>query len=346
MKHLLPIAVLLFAALSCEIPFDLDQAGEEKIYVQCVADGDQVSITPLVAHPVNQMAGDIPTLQLDFRVNGLSVPLEEKDGQYTCPLSLAEGDALQLDIRADGLPSVSGSTQVPERPVIVDFSSERVQVDTIDATEIRLTLDHVPGEGEYYGIQIFRRDFVRYMDGSAELYESYATPGYILTAAESGSFDLEDFMQVNYNGSYLGGKDFQPLTLVTRKQFSGAVYKFYLNSFDASILENIRDTMPEGDTGVAGGGIISGEVGDEDGAGGRFDPGRIPIAHTAEYYFRFYRLSDAFYYYAKALYQSNFDFLANMGLIPANFTWSNVQGGLGFVGAASAVELGPLVEEK
>ena len=42
------------------------------------------------------------------------------------------------------------------------------------------------------------------------------------------------------------------------------------------------------------------------------------------------------------MYQSNFDFLANMGLIPANFTWSNVDGGMGFVGAISTYSLDPI----
>ena len=62
--------------------------------------------------------------------------------------------------------------------------------------------------------------------------------------------------------------------------------------------------------------------------------------HT-EYTFTFCRLSEEFFLFAKALFQSNFDFLSNMGLIPANFTWSNVKGGLGVVGAVSSVTLGP-----
>ena len=66
------------------------------------------------------------------------------------------------------------------------------------------------------------------------------------------------------------------------------------------------------------------------------------------YVFTFSQLSREFYQFAKALYQSNFDFLSNMGFTPANFTWSNVDGGLGFVGALNSVTLGPIeiVEEK
>ncbi len=92
---------------------------------------------------------------------------------------------------------------------------------------------------------------------------------------------------------------------------------------------------------------MSGQVGGEGGGGGgEVDPSQIPVQCTTRYYFVLFRLSPEFYYYARALYQSNFDFLANMGLVPANFTWSNVEGGLGFVGAVSYSSVGPLIPEE
>ena len=69
------------------------------------------------------------------------------------------------------------------------------------------------------------------------------TPGYILTAAESVGFDLADFVQVNFNGYYLGCQEYIPLTLIDRKQFDGPTYRFYLNSFDASILAGILSIL-------------------------------------------------------------------------------------------------------
>ena len=324
-KYLYTIALLL-AAASCEIPFDLDSTGEARIYVQGIVNNGEVFVTTQLAQPVNG------TVQAD-------VPMQVEQSW--------DGDVFRLRVRASGVETASGETTLPPPVVLHDLSWQRVQVDTIDATEIRLTLDHAPGEGEYYGIQILREDEITFADGSSKVLLSYGTPGYILTAAESGSFDLEDFVQVNFDGRYLGGPDFQPITLVTRKQFEGATYRFYLNSFDASILDGIRDSMPGGETGMAGGGIISGQIGP--GAGGQgWDPSQVPVRIATRYTLDFHRLSPEFYFYAKALFQSNFDFLANMGLIPANFTWSNVEGGLGFVGALNGISLGPFdfTEEK
>ena len=50
--------------------------------------------------------------------------------------------------------------------------------------------------------------------------------------------------------------------------------------------------------------------------------------------------------YAKAQYQSNFDFLSNMGLTPANFTYSNIRGGIGLIGAISTTRTEPFIIEK
>ena len=341
MKRLLPILLgcLILALPSCEIPFPLDQDVEPRIYLQCIGDGIGIRLMPQYAVPVSAPKGSLKNLQVDMQVNGLVVAAtEQADGSYYCSTPLKEGDLLEVSVRADGVAQASGHTRAPSRPAVQDVKLENVQVDTIKATRVSLTLDHAPGEGEYFGIQILASSQVTYMDGTSEQFVNYLTPGYILSAAESGNFDLEDFVQVNYDGITLGSHgDPCPITLVTRKQFEGAVYNFYLNSFDASILNGIRGSMPGGNTGVIGGGIISGEVGP--GTGGQPDPSKIPVSMETLYYVSFSGLSSDFYNYAKALYQSNFDFLSNMGLTPANFTWSNVTGGLGFVGAIATTRL-------
>ena len=224
----------------------------------------------------------------------------------------------------------------PRRPVIKDCSWQRVQVDTIEATEISLTLDKAPSEEDFFAIRI---EQTTHVEGTNTYYTQYITPGYILSAAESGSFDLSDFIQLNFDDETLGCKVYRPITLLTQKQFDGAVYRFYINSFDSSILDGIRDNLPSGDTGVAGGGISSGGVGGSIPGGGEIPDVKVEMTYT----FTLFQLSPEFYYYARALFQSNFDFLSNMGLIPANFTWSNLEGGLGFVGALQSDSVGPFV---
>ena len=344
MKRFLHIAALLLLVVSCEIPFDLDQAGEPKIYVQAIVKGAHVHIVPLVANSVTGAPVADAPMEIRVELNGASLPVHPEDSISYAASSrlLREGDEISVTVRSGSLAPVTGSTHFPPALVVEDFSWERVQVDTIDAVQVAIKLDHEPGEGEYYGIRILQQDYMIFPSVVQKAFYRYITPGYVLTADEIGGFDLEDFVQVNYDDHYLGGRDYQPLTLVTRKQFDGDTYRFYLNSFDASILNGIREGMPGGNTGVAGGGIISGDIHPSEGGTGTEGFPDAPIGCRTIFHITLYRLSPEFYFFAKALYQSNFDFLANMGLIPANFTWSNVEGGMGFVGAISSYSPDPI----
>ena len=336
--HILALALLTAVLYGCEIPFELRQEAQPKIYVQAIASGDSVVITPLYAAPVTaETAVSRPSFQVELRVGGelrQAVRQPGRDAFVSRGRSLQEGDEIEVTVTGGGL-EAGGKTFVPHQPRIDKMEWEEVQIDSVQAIQIRLTLDEAPGDDDFYGIRISCAQTYFFMDGHQDTYDSRLTPGYILTAAESGSFDLEDFLQLNYDGTTLGSSGaYDPLTLLTRKQFKENVYSFYLNSYDSNILQGIRDNLPTGETGMAGGGIVSGDVGGTPGEDpGEWDPSQIPYKIQSEYRFEMLRLSPEFFYYAKALYQSNFDFLSNMGLIPANFTYTNVEGGLGFVGA-------------
>ncbi len=345
--HILALALLTAILSACEIPFELRQDAQPKIYLQGIASGDSVVVTPLYAAPITtETAVHVPSLRVELRVNGELRQAEQKEGRapfVSRGLALQEGDEVEVTVSGEGL-QATGRSFVPHQPRIEHMEWEEVQIDSINAIRVRLTLDEAPGEDDFYGIRIPCRQTYYYLDGHEEQQLLYFTPGYILSAADSGSFDLEDFLQLNYDGNTLGSTGaYVPLTLLTRKQFEGKAYSFYLNSFDSGILQRIRDSLPEGETGMAGGGIVSGEVGGDPGGNGEkdpwdpenLDPSQIFYAIDSEYRFEILRLSPEFFYYAKALYQSNFDFLSNMGLTPANFTYTNVEGGLGFVGAES-----------
>lgn len=352
MKKRLPIAVLTalaFLAASCEIPFELRQEALPKLYLQGIASGDSVVVSPLYAAPITtETAFHIPALRVELRVNGQLRQAEQKEGRapfVSRGLGLKEGDEVEVTVSGEGL-QATGHSFVPHRPRIEHLEWEPVQIDSINAIRVRLTLDREPGDEDFLGIRIPYTKTFFYLDGHQDSLKLYTTPGYILTAADTGSFDLEDFLQLNYDGTTLGSSQaYIPLTLLTRKHFQGKVYSFYLQSFDTSLLQGIRDNLPDGETGMAGGGIVSGEVGGNPGAGpgwdpsqwdpGEWDPSQIYYQVVTRYRFEMLSLSPEFFYYAKALYQSNFDFLSNMGLTPANFTYTNVEGGLGFVGAES-----------
>lgn len=338
MKRVLSILTLGILLSACEIPFDIKQEGEAQIYVQCVAGPDGVSICPQYATPIGQTTRENVSFDVRLQVNEQSVAAFSEDGRYFYNLQpLSEGDEVAVEIRADGVPVASGHTSLVARPVITEMRRETVETpDSLQMERVSLVLDHTPSQDDHYAIQIINSTLVFYSDGSTEEYESYLIPTYIRSEVESLSFDLEDYIQVDFDGHRLANDGDHPLTLLLPRHFRNNTYTFYLGGYEEALLDQIRYNMPEGDTGMAGGGITSGDLGEggssEEGEGGE---GRIPIAQRIHNRFVLYSMSDEFFYFFKAVYQSNFDFLSNMGLTPANFTYSNVSGGLGMVGAIS-----------
>ena len=345
MKRFLSIALLLALAVSCEIPFEFTPEAGPCLYVQAVAEDGAVVVTPFVALPVNGSTSADGPIRGEVSVNGTLVQtISTASGQaVTIPCDLQDGDAVSVRLSADGLASAEGETALPPALKVTDVAMETFPVDTLQVTKVTLTLDHAPSAEEYYGIQIHAHIRNEYEDGKQEEVDEFQTPGYILTMMELLNFDLENYMQVNWDGRLLGCPEPRLLTFVTARQFKGNRYQFLLNSYDALILNGIRDGMPGGDTGMVGGGIVSGNVGS---GGKEKEKAPKPVSSHTEYTVEFYRLSDSFYQYGKTLYQSNFDFLSNMGFTPANFTWGNVRGGMGFVGAVSSWSFGPFSPDK
>lgn len=347
MKRILPIFTLGLLMASCEIPFEIEQDGEPQIYLQCIAANGGVFVSPQYAAPVGQSVREGVSFDVDLQVNGQDVEATSQDGRlFTNSLLLKEGDEVSVQVKADGMAPASGHTRFIAKPLITDLTLEMVpkeeEGELSDLFKVGLKLDETPSPEEHYGLQIVCQTRSYYSDRNVEDKSFYLIPSYIRDESDSWSFNLEDYIQVNYDGCRLGGNEaYRPLTILPSKRFHGKTYYFYLGGYDEELLNEIRDSMPEGDTGMAGGGIVSGDVGEGGPSEGGEEDGdeRKLLLQTARYEFILYRMSDEFFYYFKALYQSNFDFLSNMGLTPANFTYSNVSGGLGMVGSASSCSI-------
>ena len=92
MRKFLSIFACLLLAASCEIPFELDQPGDTKIYVQGIVNNGEVFVTAKVAQPITGK------VQAD-------VPMEIEKAW--------DGDEFSLRVRTSGVAPVSGRTTVP-----------------------------------------------------------------------------------------------------------------------------------------------------------------------------------------------------------------------------------------
>lgn len=354
--RLAALAALLLPALhACQIPFELDHAAPARIYVQCVPSDGGTVMKILYAAPAygnSTSIFDFHATNVGMTVNGQAVPLREDEdedgvieGRFVSDVSLKEGDEVAISISGAEVPTVSGSTRIPARPAITRIQHQQVQQDTVTGTRVTLTLDRAPEEGDYFGVQIIQRSllyYVKFDESGTDTIVNYVSPGQMLTLAEVGSVDMDGYVQVNYTDGLLGRGVDAPMRLLTARQFDGAKYTFYLNSMDAGLLAYFLNPERLPDWLNPGGGeeddTPEDEQDGEDDSG--LDPDKLYLGSAIEYNFIVYQLAPELFHYGKALYHSNFDFLSNLGLTPANFTYSNISGGLGVVGALSRTETG------
>ena len=335
--HLFSIGALLGLG-ACEGSFEIEQGGAYKIYVQAIANSSTLFITPILATPVGSARKETE-FTVEAWLNGRSLEVkkveQEEDGDLFMALLVSEeqtgilpGDEIRIRVSCPDAREVSGTTLAYAPMTIEDVEMEDCLIYANERTsaygkKIQLHLEKAPGADEHYALRIMTVRETTFDDGQTETSIAYLTPGYITDPMQAGRFDLEDYMSFNFYGSYLGGSGADaPITLLPEHRFDSDTYTFFLGSLDANIIRDIVNNSPEGDGGIGR---------DKDQADPK-EPERKPVGSRTSYHFTLYRLSPEFFYYAKALYQSNFDFLSNMGLTPANFTYTNVDGGLGFVG--------------
>lgn len=350
--HILFLGTLLSLA-ACEGSFEIEQGGAYKIYVQAIANSSFVYITPHLATPVGAEQKEA-AFTVEARVNGEPLHIQKIEREEGLPYYLAmpssvlnpfqEGDEIKIKVSCPDAKEVSGSTSVYSGNPIIGAEIENYLMFKDAQNErygkkVKLILDRAPEAGEHYALKITMVSELYYSDGRTSTQIYHRAPGYLTSQLELTQFDFEDYMRFNFDETYLGGSgEYQPLTLLPDHRFDGNTYTFYLGGWDEELIRDITNNTPRGDGNIAGGDIASGNVGSgkEENPGKEAPPsGSIVAALLGSYLFTLYRISDEFYYFSKALYQSNFDFLSNMGLTPANFTYSNVDGGLGFVGFCS-----------
>ena len=374
-KYVHILLLLAFAAVSCEIPFKLDDVSEPAIYVQYLpCSGAQNGIKIGYASPAFGKADmsrrPFNVSDVTVTVDGVKAAVEEINSEeawnmHTLSLTglpeLKPGSEVALSVKGNGVPDVHSSTVIPRKPVLKSVELIPEMVDTNSVLRIVVKLDKPVEEGEYYGIKAYVRSTTVTLQGKSmfdcqtdtTVIVSSFTPGKIASYADLNSLDLDNYTSVGYQNGFLDTGLFSgsAMTLLSQRQFDGDTYTFYANSFDSfDAFEGMFD--------LNGGEIpqtppdFEWPEGEEGEGEGEEEPPTfyMVLSFDHEYRVEIYRLTEEFYNYAKAQYLSTFNMLSNFGVTPPNFTYSNIIGGLGIVAGLSVVSSdwipGPKEEEE
>lgn len=318
MKRLIPIIFLTALLSSCEFGFEVSNNASPGLYLGCVASPEKAFIELACASPLGVNASDIPEVdlrELEFSVNGKALSLTglEVDFGQTLGRRLAPGDKISLKALAEGLPQVEASTIHPVQPMLDRVTLVKEEMPGVRVSGFDVYLGAQPGEDEFIGVMIRKSCEVK-IDGEWRDSIHFLSPSVMAPADPAAEAAQVDFPGMSFIRTIGGKKDPLPeiLTMIPSSAFREG--KLSLTVLDMSALRQFGE----------GGEPLAGIP-------------ESPEERGVEYEFRILGVSEDFYRYSLAMYKSSSDFLAMMGLAPAQFAWSNVRGGFGFCGAYSSL---------
>lgn len=377
MKALKISVLLAFAAAlsSCEIPFALDDVSEPVIYLQYIPAGGGEAPGMRLAYADPAFGKDsgkrysLSARDVSISVNGKAMPLDdsqiESDGNmFTLRpgCRFAPGDQVRVEVKGHGVKDVHAETTVPQMPEIASVGLEKVQRDSSEATRVLMTLPSAVSDRDYYGLKTAIRTtavsmtvpkmppmpqfgptaaFPLPVQLDTTVSVIYTTAGQIATTADINNLDLDGFASISFENGFISSGLFrgEPMMLLSSRRFDGAEYSFYVNSLDSFSWSDIDFDFDfdEPDEPVEPVDPVDPEEPEEPEEPEMPDP-KILISSKQEIRLELYRLSDELYNYCKAQYLVSFNMLSNFGVTPPNFTYSNIVGGIGIVGAMSVTK--------
>lgn len=298
-KRMLLALFSLCLLCACEETFEIDTKGRSKLFVQCYAGLEDTTFIHIKkAVPLNSSeTSGFKLNRAELRAGGVPVELsKDSETLYWSTSPIVSGSELVFEAEAQGLPKVLASSKVPE---VLDFHTEaRVEESSYTGRVLRMkaVFDKPLPEGEYFGACVVAHTEVKSDGGVEDNYESIVP---FSIGAIGGA--LSDMIS-----SAMGGGTMD-INIGDNKHIS--VLLFNSNDLtDGSICFN-SDCSIYGDY-----------PGEGDGK-----------AVVVEYRLNIYSFSKECYYYFQALNNQDRNFLAQLGLSPPNYSYSNVAGGYGVV---------------
>ena len=360
------LSVLAVSLCGCEYYFPLEGLDDgSKLYVQCIAgNSERTYINVQKAMGVNTTGGDIlPDVEsISLKVNGRECSIERlvlpdlPDNGYYDPefggiyeesedydpdyytlrrynlwytdSPINAGDDLSLEVKARGLEDVSAHTTVPQKVVIqnIEAAPRCTTITGFDVSYTRtfmsfdVTLANTSPD-DYYGVKVMLHSDVLYSfdNGSTESY-TFDSSGSILNWSDDSGLmgDIQEYQgpwtPAYYNNYFIDSYRGSGIQLISGSNINNGHLQF-----DCTVEFSSEETS---------------ETYDYDEETGEWGPsGHVDIIKDSQYKIVVYRVSPEFFRFNKAQYLLSTNYLAELGLSPSTFSYTNVNGGFGVLGA-------------
>lgn len=183
--YIYPFLLLIGLLASCKDDVSLPEAGNEaKIVVYCfpsTRDTTYISVSQSI--PVKQYKDGVKIKNIDnalitYTVNGQQCEVTNRgNGIYYVTAKQQTGDRIALTVRADGLPTASAETSIPDTVAISDPGSRQTKVydddweQMLDYEQVMATFTDPAATKDYYAVRVLLKNVVKRYSVEGSLYD-------------------------------------------------------------------------------------------------------------------------------------------------------------------------------
>lgn len=331
--RLIPLILLLACQVACKFDFEVHNNAPGGLYVQAVASDDKLSVRFKYVGALGASDRDLKLEErwASMKVSADGVPFVAAAAKYPKPedltffsvdfdsqtyQSLPVGTKLEVSVELDGLESVSGRTTKIGGAALSNLVIRREMMAQMEMATYELSLDAEATNPalEYVGVELYQvqGDSLTWLKPTLAVNTDPNIEMAQVQYSESMQMLLDDYPQAREALPFT-------VTIVPMGAFKNGKLPLTVMSW--------KGGRPGGQTGNQQGDSGGGETG----TGGDSQEPEPIVTHV-----KVFGVSPEFYRYSLARYKSQSDFLAMMGLAPAQFAWSNISGGFGLCGAVSS----------
>ena len=307
--YIYPFLLLIGLLTSCKDDISLPESGNEaKIVVYCfpsTRDPTYISVSQSI--PVKQYKDgvkikDIDNAQITYTVNGQQREVTNRgNGIYYVTAKQQTGDRIALTVRADGLPTASAETFIPDTVSISDPQSRQTKVYDDDWEEMKgyeqvmATFTDNAATKDYYAVRVLLKNVIEHYSVEGSLYDEQRFYYPVINTQNEpllmSKTNIDDAF--GFSDNYYGG-----LCIFDDAGINGQSHTLHLNVYNNNPFSHYASNAYEAK---------------------KYE--RIELLHLTPEYYKFLFSINA---------EENSD-LAQYGLSQLMPTATNVQGGLGVV---------------
>ena len=324
---------MAFTGVSCQVAFDLDIDETPLIFLESFPGLDDV--VEFDIQPAYSLANSAPRPDFNpeilFTVNGKEIPVVQNIGhcvseehleeRYIADYKPVPGDKLRIEVSSDGFESIFAETVIPELFPERKIDYQKTKIGDMECSVLSVTPDSEQDKPYAYGMNILRETTFYFSEDSTYVSSSPHT-GY-----QIGHY--YEMAPMSFDGLIIrDGHKQNPLGVWQINPQKECVMSFIFESYVYMGHDSYEEFFAH-----------EGEYVEYD------DMGNMMTYKYRERNKLFlYTLSEEFYKYelAQVLVNNNTDF---PGIAPANFCYTNINGGCGAFAGLARVETDWITKE-